>query len=202
MSKSKSGKSRIPQADPHDTQIQSARPVHHHHHSQPAASGVHSADSITAAALVAPLSITPQVVQIIDTTKWSKPSPDPSGLAFVPGGSPGTGTLLECDSEVDETPFFRTDNLFHLSATGVFNSSSSLESFTIEPTGIVYASPLGHLFISDDDANRVFEVSASSPGGPPINSFSTKTFATDVEDIAYDPATNHLFVIEGSTGNF
>jgi Ca2+-binding RTX toxin-like protein len=199
MSKSKSGKSRILQPDPQDPSFQSVPADSSQHSSSSGSSSTDLSSSITTAALTTSLSlsITPQVVQIIDTTKWPAPSPDPSGMAYVPG----TG-LLMVDSEIDETPFFRTDNLFHLSATGVFNSSSSLEGFTVEPTGIVYASPLGHLFISDDDKNRVFEVDANNPGGPPISSFSTKTFATDVEDVAYDPATNHLFVIEGSTGNF
>jgi len=147
---------------------------------------------------LAPLAATgPQVVQTIDTTKWSKPSPDPSGLAFIPGGS---GTLLMCDSEVNESPFNRLDNLFHLSASGVFNSSSSLESFTIEPTGLAYASASGHLFISDDDKNTVFEVDAANPGVK-LASFSVSSYAPDAEDIGYDPATNHLFVMEGGTGN-
>src|SRR5690349_2718974 len=207
MSKSKSGKARILRPDPLDTQFQSAPAdnghQHTHQHSHSSGPSADPGGSITAAALSAPLSLsaTPQVVQIIDTTKWSNPSPDPSGLAFIPGGSPGTGTLLECDSEVDETPFFRKDNLFVLSATGVFNHSISIENYTIEPTGIVYASQSGHLFISDDDANKVFEVDASNPTTL-IRSFSTKSFATDCEDISYDPATNHLFLVEGSTGSF
>jgi Ca2+-binding RTX toxin-like protein len=134
------------------------------------------------------------VVQIIDTTKWAKPSPDPAGLAWVPGGS---GTLLMSDSEVDESPFNRQDNLFYLSASGVFDHSSSLRSFTKEPTGLVYVTASQHLFISDDDQNAVFEVAASNPGVK-LNSFSTNSYASDAEDIGYDPATNHLFIVEGA----
>src|SRR5690349_148270 len=172
MSKSKSGKSQLLPQDPQATTFQPwpADPGIQHspssgsstHHSGSTGSSTDLSSGLTTAALTTSLttslSITPQVVQIIDTTKWSAPSPDPSGMAYVPG----TG-LLMVDSEIDETPFFRTDNLFHLSATGAFNSSSSLEGFTVEPTGIVYASPLGHLFISDDDKNRVFELDASNP---------------------------------------
>jgi hypothetical protein len=58
----------------------------------------------------APL-LNPSVVQIIDTTQWPKSSPDPAGLTWIPGGTPGTGTLIMTDSEIDETPFFRPDNL-------------------------------------------------------------------------------------------
>lgn len=141
--------------------------------------------------------VEPSVVKIIDTTKWSKPSPDPSGVTFVPGGA-GGGTLLMCDSEINESPFSRPDNLFHLSASGIFDHSSSLQSFTLEPTGLAYASASGHLFVSDDDKHAIFEVDAASAL---INFFSTKNYAPDCEDIAYDPATNHLFIVNGTTGN-
>src|SRR5213075_1504992 len=57
-----------------------------------------SADTTTSAA---PLTISnPVIVNAFDTTAFG--NPDPSGLAFIPGGTPGTGTLLVSDSEVDE----------------------------------------------------------------------------------------------------
>jgi Ca2+-binding RTX toxin-like protein len=156
-----------------------------------------SGGAITTAAVTT--SSDPTVVQIIDTTKWSKPSPDPSGMAFIPGATPGTDTLLMSDSEIDETPFFRPDNLFYMSATGTFDHSASLESFTKEATGIVFNSQNGHLFISDDDKRMIFEIDPDNPGVP-LSSFSTKGFALDPEDIGYDPATNHLFIVNGSGG--
>src|SRR5258707_10371951 len=168
---------------------------------------------MTTAALAAPMAVTttsttdptldpwisnPIVVNAFDTTAFG--SEDPSGLAFLPGASPGTGTLLLSDSEVDESPLFATNNLYYLSQSGTFDHSTSLESFTHEPTGLAYDPNNGHLFISDDDSDGVFEVAASNPGVK-LNFFSTRPYATDDEDVAYDPATNHLLVIEGSTGN-
>ena len=154
-----------------------------------------SAALASPAALTAPLN--PSVVQIIDTTQWSKSSPDPAGLTFIPGASPGTGSLLMSDSEIDETPFFRPDNLFVLSETGVFDHSVSLQAFTKEPTGIAFNPLNGHLFISDDNTDKVFEVDPANPGSL-IASFSTKTFgADDVEDIIFDPVTGHLLISEG-----
>src|SRR5437867_1686051 len=106
MSKAKNAKSKaLLWPENQDTLFQAplAHPLH-----EPSGAG----DNTTTAALTAPLSALatgPQVVQIIDTTTWSKPSPDPSGMAFIPGGKPGTGTLLMSDSEIDETPFFRPD---------------------------------------------------------------------------------------------
>jgi Ca2+-binding RTX toxin-like protein len=176
-----------------------------------------SADTATSAALTtasfaAPLStdttssatasVSPaldlRVVQILDTTAWPNPSPDPAGMAWVPGS--GNGTLLMCDSEIDETPFFRQDNLFVLNTSGAFDHSVSLRSFTSEPTGLAYDPLNGHLFISDDDARRVFEVDPTNPGVL-ISSFSTLSFgANDTEDIGFDPVTGHLLVVEGEQG--
>src|SRR5882724_11756672 len=67
-------------------------------------SNVDSSSELKTAALAAPLSAdtmssaaapwisNPVVVNAFDTTAAG--SSDPSGLAFVPGGTPGTGTLL------------------------------------------------------------------------------------------------------------
>jgi Ca2+-binding RTX toxin-like protein len=167
---------------------------------------------LTMAALAAPLSadtmslatasITPpldlRVVQILDTTLWPTPGPDPAGIAWVPGS--GNGTLLMSDSEIDETPFFRQDNLFVLNTSGAFDHSVSLRSFTSEPTGLAYDPLDGHLFISDDVARKVFEVDPNNPGVL-LSSFSTLSFgANDTEDIGFDPVTGHLLVVEGDQG--
>ena len=152
-------------------------------------------ETATALSLTPP--INPSVVQVIDTTLWARPSPDPAGLTFIPGATAGTGRLLMSDSEIDETPFFRPDNLFYLSATGVFDHSASLASFCKEPTGIAFNPLDGHLFISDDSKKRVFEVNPDNPGTL-ISSFSTTAIgADDVEDIIFDPVTGHLLLSEG-----
>jgi len=166
---------------------------------------------MTTAALAAPLTTAPTtfaplnfgdpspvVVNGFDTTAFG--SMDPAGLAFIPGANPGTGTLLLSDSELDESPFFGTNNLFYLSLSGTFDHSVSLEQFTFEPTGLAFDSNNGHLYISDDDKDGIFEVDASSPAVK-LNFFSTRPYATDDEDVVYDSATNHLIIIEGSTGN-
>jgi Ca2+-binding RTX toxin-like protein len=195
-----------------DTALYSAAALHLHSHGLAAVSSaiVGGGDetttftalaSLTTASL-APASITPPlsplVVQTIDTTQWPNPSPDPAGLAWIPGA--GTGTLLMSDSEIDETPFFRSDNLFVLNTSGAFDHSVSLTSFTSEPTGLAYDPLDGHLFISDDVAHKVFEVDPNNPGTL-ISSFSTLDFgANDTEDIGFDPVTGHLLVVEGEQG--
>jgi Ca2+-binding RTX toxin-like protein len=152
----------------------------------------------TTGATSTPTISNPFIVNAFDTTAFG--NPDPSGLAFIPGITPGSGTLAVSDSEVDETPFFATNNLFYYALSGEFDHSASLESFTIEPTGLAYDSLNGHLFISDDDKNAVFEVDAANPGLK-LSSFSVSPYAPDAEDIAFDPVTNHLLIIEGDTGN-
>ena len=166
--------------------------------SRTAASATFDLAAVTTASVSPPLS--PSVVQIIDTTHWSKSSPDPAGLTWIPGGTPGTGTLLMSDSEIDETPFFRPDNLFYLSIQGTFDHSASLQSFCKEPTGIAFNPLNGHLFVSDDSKRKVFEVDPHNPGTL-ISSFSTTAIgADDVEDILFDPVTGHLLLSEGEQG--
>jgi Ca2+-binding RTX toxin-like protein len=142
--------------------------------------------------------LAPRVVQIIDTTKWPKPSPDPAGLTWMPGGG---GALLMTDSEIDESPFFRPDNLFYLSARGAFDHSASLQSFCKEATGVAFNPLNGDLFISDDSKKMVFRVDPANPGTL-VSSFSTSKFgADDVEDIIFDPVTGHLLLSEGEQGS-
>ena len=54
------------------------------------------------------------LVQTIDTSQWSPPSPDPSGITYLPH----RGTLLIADGEVNEMPIFTGDNLFEASLSG------------------------------------------------------------------------------------
>jgi hemolysin type calcium-binding protein len=175
--------------------LETSAPQHALRSSEPSASATFESAAVMAESTPPPLN--PSVVQIIDTTKWSNPSADPAGLTWIPGATPGTGTLIMSDSEIDESPFFRPDNLFYLSETGVFDHSAALSSFCKEPTGVAFNPLNGHLFISDDGKRAVFEIDPANPGTL-ISSFSTKTFGSDdAEDILFDPVTGHLFVVEG-----
>ena len=44
----------------------------------------------------------PALVQVIDTSVWPKPSPDPSGITYWPARD----TLVIADGEVEEMPIF------------------------------------------------------------------------------------------------
>ena len=96
-------------------------------------------------------------------------SPDPSGLAYVPEKG-----LFLADSEVNESPFNSTTNMFLVQpndgGTLARLASYNLTGFTIEPTGLAYAPSTDpndpskdRLYISDDDADRIYWVDPDNP---------------------------------------
>jgi Ca2+-binding RTX toxin-like protein len=131
----------------------------------------------------------PQVVNIIDTRSIG--SVDPSGLAYVPG----LGLFLS-DSEVDETPFSRPNNLFQLQTDGTDAFQFNLLSFTHEPTGLTFDSMTNRLYMTDDDQFKFFWVDPSNPTVK-LGEFNTPIAADDPEDIAIDPKTGNLFIVNG-----
>lgn len=120
-------------------------------------------------------------------------STDPSGLVYVPGYG-----LFLSDSEVDEAPFNRSNNLFKIDLDGTDAVSYSLFGFTHEPTGLAYDASTNRLYISDDDLKTVFWV---NPANPTVvqGQFVVPAAATDPEDIAVNPLNGNLFIINGDS---
>jgi hypothetical protein len=141
-------------------------------------------------------------------SNWAHPSPDPSGITY----NSRTRQLLISDGEVEETGsaypnnVWEGTNLFpaglggNLLATGL-----NTMAYSPEPTGVgfrpTFTASSGHtfperLFVSDDDAHRVFEVNAVD--GIYGNSNDTRTSfdvaflsegpEADAEDVAVDLA--------------
>jgi Ca2+-binding RTX toxin-like protein len=119
---------------------------------------------------------------------------DPTDIAY----NPATGGYYMVDSEVDEGPFFATNNMFKLDGDANLLSGINLTGFTKEPTGIaVWNDPAGStlLFITDDNRQRVYVVDAANPTVV-LRSFSTTNFGCqDPEDISINPANGNLFVL-------
>ncbi len=133
----------------------------------------------------------PAIVQIIDTRPIG--STDPSGLAWISS----TGRFMLSDSEVEESPFNRSDNLFQLQPDGTLVTDYSLLSFTDEPTGLAYNATLDRLYITDDDNYAVYWVDPDNPTIK-LGQFLTQPLgAIDPEDIAVDPDNGHLFIVNG-----
>lgn len=142
------------------------------------------------------------LINTFSTSQFDPPSPDPSGITFLPFSN----TLLISDSEVNETAIFEGDNLFEVTLTGSLLNTYSTISFSNEPTGLDYNLDNGHLFYSDDLASRIFEAAPGDDGilNTPddiITSFDTTLFGSrDPEGVAYDSYNGHLFIADGVNG--
>ena len=164
---------------------------------------------IAGAVVVAPGSaqgaaLTATLVAQHSTSAWGRPSPDPSGITY----DPTTNQLIISDGEVEETPLYAGTNLFVSSLDGVqsagFPGGTSLP-WSDEPTGVGYRPSNGHLYVSDDDADRIFDVTRGADGrygtaDDTVTSFSTRPIGGDAEDVTIDmDVTNngHLLVIDG-----
>lgn len=139
------------------------------------------------------------LVAVIDTSAWSPPSPDPTGVAY----SPARRKLIVTDSEVEETSLFDGANAFEARRAGSLLRTYDLTRSTREPAGVaVPPRSRLRLFVSDDNADRVFIVRAGGDrrwgtGDDRIRSFSTRTFGSrDPEGLAF--GRRSLFIADGS----
>jgi len=139
------------------------------------------------------------LVQIIDTSQFSPPSPDPAGITYLPSDN----RLLVSDSEVNEMSIFTGVNLFKVTLGGILEETSTTISFSNEPTGVSYNPTNGHIFISDDNAKEIFEVDAGSDGvygssDDIVTSFDTQAFnSNDPEGVAYNSWGGSLYIADG-----
>ena len=138
------------------------------------------------------------IVQTIQTSLWSPPSPDPAGIAY----RPDTGELLTCDSEVDEMTIFAGVNVWAHTLAGVVNSTAATPPTSNEPTGITFDPAGGRLWISDDNAEVIYEIDL----GPDevLGTTDDAVFdidgliaagCDDLEDVTYDNVNNRLFAV-------
>jgi len=152
------------------------------------------------------------LVRTVNTAAFSPPSPDPSGLAYVPA----TQRLVISDAEVEETvsgiTHFRGVNVWETTLAGhvVVTANISKKAPTAVPmsneaTGMAWSPSNGHYFVSDDGAKRVFDLHPGADGkigtaGDTWTSFSTTANGNtnaDPEGITYDTIRNRLFVADG-----
>lgn len=144
--------------------------------------------------------VQPTLVKTIATSSFAPPSPDPSGIAYLPGRD----RLLIGDSEVDETPLYQGFNLFTATRAGSGVGSGTLLPATKEPTDLGFNPQNGTLYVSDDDKDRI-SVIRPGPNGvygtadDIVTRFSTLAFgSSDPEGVVYDPATGALFISDGA----
>ncbi len=144
--------------------------------------------------------VTATLVRTVLTSNFNPPSPDPSGITY----NSDRDTLLISDAEVDEVSIFRNVNLYETSRTGVLQNTGVTTSYTHEPAGIGYNPANKHVFLSDDDQARVYELAGGPDGRYGTSDDVRTTFSTaafgggDSEDVEYFPPTNEVFVLEGA----
>ncbi|MDP9301240.1 MAG: DNRLRE domain-containing protein [Actinomycetota bacterium] len=159
------------------------------------------ASSTTHLAIAAPV-ISAKLVQKIATSAWNPASPDPSGIVYLPGPD----RLEVSDSEVDETTGagYHGVNLWQITRSGTVTGTGTTLAYSKEPTGLGYSAGTNTLFISDDIKKRIWVVKPGSDGrfgtsDDVVTSINAGAYGSnDTEDPEYDPATGHLFFLDGA----
>jgi K319-like protein/calcineurin-like phosphoesterase family protein len=151
------------------------------------------------------------LVRTIDTAALFPPSPDPSGLTYLPNRN----TLLLSDSEVEETvngiTHFAGANLWEMSLSGSVVRTANISKIaptvvpmTNEPTGAAWNPTNGHFFFTDDDKRKVWDLDPGVDGEVGTADDSRTSFDTlaagsdDPAGITFDTGHNQLFVVDGA----
>jgi PKD repeat protein len=142
---------------------------------------------------------TSSLVQTIEVWQFSPPSPDASGVTYLPG----SGTLLETDSEVNEKPIYENVNQFEIALTGAASgtliNTYDTTHFSNEPTGVAYDPSRNHLFFSDDNIKKIHEADLNYKL---VRSFAVGILdgkAVDPEGIAYNTRNGRLYIAGGTS---
>jgi uncharacterized protein YjiK len=169
--------------------------------------------SLAPLAAAAAADFTASLVHTIDTAAFSPPSPDPSGLTYLP---PPRNTLLMTDGEVEETvsgiTHFQGVNVWEMTLSGTVVDTANISKkaptvtpMTDEPVGVTWQPSTGHYFVSEDGGKRVYNLNPGGDGqiGTADDSWTYwSTLANgnsngDPEGIAYDTLENRLWVADG-----
>ncbi len=143
-----------------------------------------------------------RLIQTVNTSEFSSPSPDPSGIIFI-GDS---NTFLISDSEVNENLVFQGDNLYEVNLNGNLVNTGNVLAISSEPTGLGYNPNNGNIFISDDTgtSRRIYQVDSGNDNtfgtsdDIEVSNFRTIPFGSnDAEDVAYSTSSGNLFVSDG-----
>jgi DNA-binding beta-propeller fold protein YncE len=94
------------------------------------------------------------------TSTWSTPSPDPTGLTY----NPKKHLLMISDSEVDEDGLWHGRNLFIAGRKGGLVSTRRVTKASIEPEGIAWDAKTRSLLVADDDLDAVFRFKPGRDG--------------------------------------
>jgi hypothetical protein len=155
---------------------------------------------------------TATLVRATPTSAWAPGSPDPAGVAWIPGAD----RLVVVDSEVEEVTgagwngvnvWFAERNGTQTGTGTMWGADAALvagqRGYAKEPTGVTFDATGNRLFVTDDAALKIWVV-APGPDGVLANADDVVTAIDlaslglmDPEDPVYDPDTGDLFWLEG-----
>jgi DNA-binding beta-propeller fold protein YncE len=146
------------------------------------------------------------LIQRIDLSRMSPSSPDPSGIAYLPGSD----DFIVVDGEVDEMAIYRDANLFRIDRTtkALVDAGTTTDpnprAFSEEPTGAAFDPATETLIVADDNHDEIAFVRAGRDGrygtGDDLVSETNVgdlVGSTDAEGVAFDTHTGHLYVVDG-----
>ena len=145
------------------------------------------------------VSETASLIRTINMSGMNPPSPDPAGITYLPTSD----TLLVSDSEVDEMTLYRGATLYEVRRSGTLVRGSTTLPWSDEPTGTGHRDSNDALFVSDDDADRIFIDRPGTDGihgttDDTVTQVNTKAFGhSDAEGCDYDEGTGNLVSIDG-----
>ncbi|MEX0985643.1 MAG: Ig-like domain-containing protein [Actinomycetota bacterium] len=167
---------------------------------------------VVAAVFLVPLVQTPiakadtvvaSLVRTLDASTWNPASPDPAGIAYLPG----VDGMMIADSEVDETTgagYHGVNVWLRTRTTDQHIRTFTTTSYTNEPTGLAYDAANNRLFISSDSGEKLFILSPGNDGlvGTGDDSRTTILLAgygvADAEDVAYNTQNGHVYIADGT----
>jgi hypothetical protein len=166
--------------------------------------------SFTALVEPAVATFTASLIRTTNLATISPPSPDPSGITYLPNRN----TLLIVDGEVEETvnsiTHFQGANVWELTLSGnkvrsanISKKSPTVTAMTNEPTDVAWNPSNGHYYVTDDDGKRVYDLNPGGDGLIGTSDDSWTYFATsavgsgDPEGITFNTQNGHLFVVDG-----
>jgi hypothetical protein len=142
----------------------------------------------------------PALVQVIDTWRWNKPSPDPAGITYWPAHD----TLVIADSEIDEMAIFAGANVFESTRAGAQVQTYDVSALNNEAAGIdLDVAPNGRFFISNDSQKKIFDWDPGpdrvlGTADDVVRVFLTSSFGNnDPEGLTIGPNGN-LYTVDGT----
>jgi len=136
-------------------------------------------------------------IQNVHTSEWDPPSPDASGIAYIPSSN----HLIVCDGEVNEDtwnpPIWGGANAWEITLSGNQFREFNTLAYSDEPSGVAYNPNNQHLYSTDDTGTRsVYELDPGPDGlyGTSDDSFtSLATGDFGSGDISHRPSPARFY---------